>query len=448
MESLKQKIRENGIGHLRFAEWRPQTLSADVTLEIPPIVHHISEEDFQSLDFHCWIEMTALTIKNAGTIANHIDQLIEIALRIGRSSYRNFPPLKNSFRLTLHFLSWHSEFGIQEKSLLLSTNELLRLAGRTLNRDLEKIIKDNYDILYQNPIWNPSQWSIIDVLDFLQETIMDINKKYLDGQNIHIMIISGWETENSNIKDTKNSYEVINNMMSHGKGYLYSFVPLIKFMKFLEDILGIKSISIMDITSDQYETQWKQSLLSQIEPTLEIEIISNDTWVQSFALATNLSLFDKSKQTKNGLILHNIMSVRYPVILNFLFKLPIKSLQNSSADFSPVLWDKIVLILKGKNIILEQTISSQPVSALPLADIKYQSERELNERIRLADSLRQNIENIVNKINQNTNRMNNWISNPNSIQLNTVKQFLSTELNDLSLAIQILDHLAEEELLL
>ena len=87
---------------LRFAEWRPQTLSVDVTLEIPSIIHHISESDLNPLDFHCWIEISSLTQKNKKKINMRLPSKIKpkIFLKIciicflKNNNFASFAPLR------------------------------------------------------------------------------------------------------------------------------------------------------------------------------------------------------------------------------------------------------------------------------------------------------------------------------------------------------------------
>ena len=89
---------ENGSKHsdqeltvIRYAEWQPQTLSADVTIEIPPFIHYIKENHLNDLNFHFWIEFSSYTVKESDLLSKKIDNLVYHALQVGKQTYKSFP---------------------------------------------------------------------------------------------------------------------------------------------------------------------------------------------------------------------------------------------------------------------------------------------------------------------------------------------------------------------
>ncbi|MHA2364740.1 MAG: hypothetical protein ACXAC7_12365 [Candidatus Hodarchaeales archaeon] len=440
--SNEVKETEPQLGIIRYSEYRPQTLTADITIEIPPIIHHVTEEDLTPLNFHFWVEFTSLTKKKAQILAKKIDQMIKVALNTGRKSYRKFPPVPASYELHIHFLSWFEDLNVQEDQFSLSHDNLIRITGRTLYREIEKVIHEKYS--HQSSSWDPSRWSLRDGLEFLQNKVPEVNKKFLSGENIHILLFSGWNTEKS-VDSTVNKYPSLHKNLELNRGHLISLVPKTTTLKMLEEILGLNSVNLSDIN----EKLWKQSLLNLIEPILDcrIKFTPDQTWGQNFSFASNLSLFEQVTREDRGVILRNIRSVRYPVRFNLVFQLPSESLQ-SMDSFTSLLWEKITISLIGRKKTIKQTMETSSAYTLPLANPEYQAERELNERIRLADSLRQKIDSLLKKVENQSEKLTQWIKQPQSIESSDIIGFIGTNLNDLDLSFQILDYLAEEELLL
>ena len=101
-------------------------------------------------------------------------------------------------------------------------------------------------------------------------------------------------------------------------------------------------------------------------------------------------------------------------------------------------------IIKIENLLIGKTYRL-------LADqLEYQPERELNERIRLADNLKYRLEQLLSIQSEKSETIKNLIAEPQLLesQFDQNHGLILSSLNDVKLALEILDHLAEEELLL
>lgn len=435
---------------LRFAEWRPQTLSAEVTIEIPPVIQYITENSLNSLDFHCWIELTSLTKKNAEHISRHIDQLLVVGLTVAQETYKKFPPRANSFNLIVHLISWHGNEKLTERRFSWKIEELLQIRGRRLSLDLLKIINETYKENSSNDTWDASRWGINKFLKYLNAQVEITNERFSYGENVHLIYIAGWNTEeNLDINKLDDNY-ALKQCFSFNKGYLFYLASKTSFLNQLEEIYKFDSIGILETVFEQYSDEWESFLLDIIEPTLVVTLTPNTLWRSNYTIATNLSFSQHFTLNEHEIIFKNIRSLRYPIIINFLFYLPIESME-SLANLEPIVWEMIELKLEGIELISSDQMGAVTAFKLPLANPKYQAEREINERIRLNHNLQQKIRNLMKEISSRSLTINEWISQSDfqSEEENALLfPFIDQGLSDLDLAFQIIDWLSEDELLL
>ncbi len=90
---------QESFSFIRFAEYRPQTFTADLSIEIPTLAQFIKDETFQPLNMVIYIELTSLVIKNLTLLCSRIEELLSIMFREGKERFRSFPPVKESFSL-------------------------------------------------------------------------------------------------------------------------------------------------------------------------------------------------------------------------------------------------------------------------------------------------------------------------------------------------------------
>ena len=91
---------------IRYAEYRPQTFTSDLTIEIPTLAQLITDETFQPINIKLYLELTSLTVINISLICTRIEELLSSMFTIGKGSFHTFPPVADSFSLELDLLQY------------------------------------------------------------------------------------------------------------------------------------------------------------------------------------------------------------------------------------------------------------------------------------------------------------------------------------------------------
>ena len=219
----------------------------------------------------------------------------------------------------------------------------------------------------------------------------------------------------------------------------------------LAEVLGISQDYFLSRNFNQVLNSWKRKLLNNIEPKLIVTMDPHETWGVDFTSATNATLFQNvNTDDENQFVFYNLKSIRYPLRMNWLFKLPVEALENEIDSFNPVVWDRLKLSIQTSagGVINEEVIPQGKTYRLEQNSIQYQPERELNERMRLANNLKQRLEQLLIIQGEKNQVLSKMIAEPQLLEDNLDHNLISNGLNDLKLAFEILDYLAEEELLL
>ena len=442
---VKKKLGETTgpFSFIRFSEWRPQTFSADVTLEIPTLAQFLTEEYFTPISFHFWVEITSLTIKSIQKMSKKIESLIEASMTVGKEVFRDFPPVEGSFEVSIHALQFNSQEQIIIDNIITFTNkQLANQINRGFSWDLEKWIRSIYTKSI-NSNYDCARWDIVKGIHFIQKYINELSINLFDIH--HSLLFSGWHTEQFELENI-NSFE--SNSLT-AKVYLFNLAPT--FAKTLEfsKFLNIENFYLFTEQSFELIDFWKKKIQKIIEPVLELKIDINEKTGEEYKISTNSMLFQELKKNSDSIIYYNLLSIRYPLRINFLFSLPTSSLENQDSS-SPIVWNKVIFTLKTSNgkILKQEVIENCKAYKLAQVDQQFQPERELNSRMRMADQLRARLETLLKQQTERMSSIKQLITEPQLLSEHLDENLLAESLNDLSLAFEILDYLSEEELLL
>lgn len=442
------KGESDSFSFIRFAEWRPQALSAEITLEIPTLAQYLKDDDFSPVTFHLWLEVSALSLKNVDLICKRVEELIDISFSSTKNSFRVFPPTKDSFELVVHLLSYDiPQRKIQIKDEFWSNKELTSTINRGFSWELQKRISNAYKELNSSESWDNSQWNLENSLSTIFSSILNDDDSTV--VNYHGILLSGWHTTGP-----------FEEVLDFGKNFdlLYfskklSFFTIAPINKYVNDLGKALNLKIECFTSKNYNSilnSWKRKLLSNIEPLLDLTIKPHETWGNDFSSSTNAALFQDVITEEKTITFYNLQSIRYPLRINWSFTLPTEALEQQLDSFNPVVWNNLNLTIKTASgrVIKVENISDAMTYRLPQGNLEYQPERELNERMRLADSLKYRLERLLDVQSSKSEIIRKLIAEPQLLEDNLDHELIAESLNDIKLAFEILDYLAEEELLL
>ena len=233
--------------------------------------------------------------------------------------------------------------------------------------------------------------------------------------------------------------------------YLMVISPLNSRTMAIADLLNmpIYNLLVNEKNLSNLQLMWKNTLLTLIEPILEVEI--NPTVLgSSYAVATNLTLFQNQKSGPTGCILYNIRSQRYPIRINFLFKLPVQDQKANQLPSDPVVLETLEIKLKtstGEEFNRE-TIKNCTTYRLPAGETQYQPERELNNRMRRGERLKNKLKLILQQQSELNAQIQKMIVEPNFLQQRADDKTIKDSIDNLKLAYEIVNYLQEQELLL
>ena len=192
---LRSEGRGDNFSFIRFAEWRPETLSAEITVEIPTLAQFLMDQYFTAVTFHIWLELTSITIKNLENIGRRIEDLLDQSFSSVRGSFRKFPPSPQTFGLTLHIMLYNSSNGffmVKEESW--TGEELKSSINRGFAWDFQKRINTIYTEQCKTD-WDNSHWDLAKCLDVIKSMVKDDDDSKCI--NVHGILISGWHTTGS-----------------------------------------------------------------------------------------------------------------------------------------------------------------------------------------------------------------------------------------------------------
>lgn len=452
VEEAERKARYEGLtlAYLRYSEWRLQTLSADVTVEVPSLAHHISEDVLTPVTLHFWVEATALTERHLRQVADLLDNLVAETLALGRGTYRRFPPTPTSFATHLHLVRWHPNGGVDEETVQWSAEDLLPKAGRTWAWDVERFVQQVMTRWRGEEGWDPTRWDLETVLTHLQQWIVELNGKgQAEEQVVHGVVMAGWSTEGVLNPELAGIHSQLGQILLTNGTLLLTAPPTNTLKQYLTQ-LGLAPKLAVGGRQEQLVGTWTTVVQSLVEPQLEVTVSPNKTWGQHYTFATNLPLFLQVRRNKTGVVVNNVRAVRYPVRLNFLFRIPSSSLERKVGLFVPVVWDELVVQLRtaaGK-VLAKQVLPPCTAHPLPVRDSYYQVERELNQRLRQADTLRRKLEELLEGTGDQVANLQSQLTDLTNVDIGELLTTLDQSYQDLSLAFQIIDYLSEEELLM
>lgn len=432
---------------IRFAEYRPSTFTSDFTLEIPTLAQHITDESFQPINIVVWLELTSLTVKNAHLICTRLEELLATTLEVGKEIFHTFPPVAQSFTLTVNLLKYNiSTQMIETIKLTKSFDQINSMLFKGLGRDIEKWIMQHANDSIKNPNFDLTRWNLQQGLVFIYDKISQKDESSI--KDIHLLFLSCWHTEGP----FEELYQLLEPFTHKFVSWIYLFTlsPINSLTVGLADLM---EISIFDLLIDEkkienLQLQWKNTLLTLIEPILEVTVLPTDLGLD-YETATNLPFFQKQKTKENGFIIYNLQSQRYPLRMNFLVTLPV-STKDTPREYNPVVWKEIVLQLRMSNgkEFKKDLITEGTSYRLSASETLYQPERELNARMRRAQRLKNKLQAIIDYQSETSAQIKKLISEPEYLEKMINEEMVQESISDLKLAFEIIDYLQEQELLL
>lgn len=432
---------------IRFAEYRPQTFTSDLTFEIPTLAQYITDETFQPVNLVLYLELTSLTIKNVSLICERIEELLSVMFTVGKETFHTFPPIKDSFTLTIHLLIFFSKNStIQSINRIRSHEQMQNILFKGFGRDLEKWIILTYDSAQQDPEYNPSKWNFLQALSYIKED--SNNKESGTIKNINLLILSCWDTENS-FDDVMQSVESFEESFVPWY-YLFTITPSNSMTTALADLLSIPLYNLLvdDKSLANMQLYWKNTLLKLLEPVLEVKIKPTELG-SKYSIATNLTVFQNQKILSDGLVIYKLQSQRYPIRINFLFNLPVQD-PKSNPLTDPIILESLEMQLKTStgNKFKEELLKDCITYKLPLGESEYQPERELNNRMRRGEKLKRKLESILQQQSELNVQIKKLIIEPKFLEEMLDEETIKESIENLKIAFEIVNYLQEQELLL
>ena len=439
-------VQEN-FSFIRFAEYRPQTFTSDLTLEIPTLAQFIKDETYQPVNVEIYLELTSVAIKNVRTICKRIEEVVAILINVGKDNFRSFPPIEESFSLTLNLLKYSSgSKSIQSVKTVKSYNQMQHVLFKGLGRDLEKWILVMYAAAEQESDYNPSKWNLLQALNFVKE---EANKNIIPQiKKIHLLFLSCWNTE-SKFEDAMQSLEPFDQTQVSWY-YLFTISPLNSMTTAIADLLNVSVLNLLieEKNLSNLQLTWKNIVSTLIEPILEVTV--NPTAIGSkYSVATNMTLIQNQKHFKNKLVIYNIRSQRYPLRVNLLFNLPVQE-QKNSGETDPVVLESLELKLKTSTgeEFSQEILKECRTYRLPAGESMYQPERELNNRMRRGERLKGKLQSILQQQSELNAQIKKMIVEPNYLQDMVDEEAIQESIENLKVAFEIVNYLQEQELLL
>jgi hypothetical protein len=447
-EKLHKMDSQSSFSLTRFAEYRPQTFSADFTLEIPTLGPYLLEEHFQPFNLVVWLEVTSLTIKNLSLISARLEEIISITLNTAKDIFRIFPPKQDSFSLTINLLYFnHLEKRIKSVNFLWNAEQIQKSLFRGFSWDLEKWFFSEFSKISIQEYYDGSKWDLKLALNFIKEHSKLINSESI--KEVNLLMLSCWDTEESfeTLLQELEPFELADVSWY----YLFTIAPLNSMTSIITDLLEMKKTQLL-VPSDEVEdlqTFWKNNIIKLFEPILEITI--NPTEIgKNFEISTNVPKFQDEKVLENKLLIYNLRSIRYPLRINFFFTLPVMNKNQIINNQDPVVLDSLILNLKTSvgTIFTSETLRRINTYKLSLIDLNYQPERELNTRMRRIAKLRKRLEELLQIQVEKSAQIKKMISEPSYLTEIGLEDSILETINEIKLTFEIIEYLEEQELLL
>ena len=433
---------------IRFAEYRPQTFTADLTFEIPTLAQFITDETYQPINMKIYLELTSLTIINITLICNRIEELLSTMFKVGKESFHIFPPINDSFSLEIDLMQYSvTTATILTRKFSKSFDQMQNTLFKGLGREIERWIVNIHKTAEQTKDYDPTRWNFQKALDYIKE--QSTKEQHAKIKELNLMMLSCWNTESS-FEDLIQILEPFEEAYVPWH-YLLVISPMNSITTALADLLEVPIYNILvdEKNLSNLQLMWKNTLLTLIEPIIEVTI--NPTVIGSnYLVANNLSLFQNQKPRPQGFILYNIRSQRYPIRINFLFKLPVQEQKTNQIPQDPVVLEKLELKLKtslGEEFKREE-IKNCLTYRLPAGESQYQPERELNNRMRRGEKLKTKLKTILNQQSELNAQIKKMIVEPNFLQEAGDETTIKDSIDNLKLAFEIVNYLQEQELLL
>lgn len=440
------KSQEN-FSFIRFAEYRPQTFTSDLTIEIPTLAQFIKDETYQPVNVEIYLELTSIAIKNVNLICKRIEELVSILIDVGKDNFRSFPPLQESFSLTINLLKYSTgSKSIQSIKTVKSYEQMQHVLFKGLGRDLEKWIRATYGTAEQESDYSPNKWDLMQALNFVKE---EAKKPLIPHvKKIHLLFLSCWNTE-SQFEDVMQSIEPFEDTQVSWY-YLFAISPLNSMTTAIADLLNVSVLNLLieEKNLSNLQLTWINIVSTLIEPVLEVTV--NPTVIGSkYRIATNMTLFQNQKYFENKLLIYNIRTQRYPLRVNLLFNLPVQD-QKNSGETDPVVLESLELKLKTSTgeEFNKEVLKECRTYRLPSGESIYQPERELNNRMRRGERLKRKLQSILQQQSELNAQIKKMIVEPNYLQDAVDEETIQESIGNLKLAFEIVNYLQEQELLL
>ena len=433
---------------LRFAEYRPSTFTSDFTIEIPTLAQFITDETFQPINIVVWLELTSLTMKQLHLICSRLEELISTTMDCGKEIFRTFPPSTDSFGLTIHLLQYDTQTNMINDTIVKKAyDEIASTLFKGLAWDLEKWISKIYKENESKSTYDATKWNVQEAVKYIQDKTTLPSEKPI--QDVNLLLLSCWHTEGPFEELFQTVSPFAQTLVSWN--YLYTISPVNSMTVGLADLLEIdlRDLLVPEKQLGHLQDQWKNTLLTLIEPILEVEIKPSSIGT-NYNVATNLPFFKKQKDKDQGLLIYNLQSQRYPIRINLLFNLPVPDRDATQLDYNPVVLESIELYLRtsiGKEF-KKEGIKDGTTYRLSTHETIYQPERELNARMRRVQRLKTKLSSIVEYQSEISAQINKIINEPEYLEQAVDEQLLQESISDLKLAFEIIDYLQEQELLL